>query len=137
MSLDQTLLENVILSTNPCPLCQEAAKQPPMTIQDWADSVWGLPGSDGRYCGDFCHCILMPIDMLEEFPAINEQIKLRGEEGSEVPAIVDISPREEGLKAAMDEWNADFGKLPPEIYDMDLYKVEDYLRTLMKKRGRK
>lgn len=132
---DAELLKNVLMSTDPCPICVDAADQEPMTYDDWADSEWGLPGSDARYCGDHCHCVLVPEDVLDEFPAISDLAVLRGETGSELKAIVDVGPREEGLKAVMDEWNASYGKLPDEIYDMELDEIEPYLRARMKERS--
>jgi hypothetical protein len=128
------LLANQILSTDPCPICQDAAAQDPMTYEDWANSEWGLPGSDARYCGDNCHCVLAPEDVLAEFPALDNLVALRGEEGSDIAAVIDITPNEKGLKDAMDEWNATRGKLPPEIYEMDVFEVEAYLRKLMGKK---
>ncbi|MHB8053685.1 MAG: hypothetical protein ACYDH3_00310 [Candidatus Aminicenantales bacterium] len=132
--MSETPLINVPLSSNVCPICVTASDQPPMTYQEWSESEWGLPGSDARYCGQACHCILMPEEMLAEFPAIDDTVKLRGEEGSEVESVVEISPAEEGLKEAMDTWNKEFGKLPSEIYDMNVSEIEPYLRKLMKKR---
>ncbi len=132
MALQGVPLQNQLLSTNPCPKCVEASDQEPMTLEEWAASVWGLPGSEGRYCGDFCHCVLAPADVLAEFPELDLNVKLRGEDGSEIGAVVDIGPAEEGLKDAMDEWNRTRGKLPKEIYDMPLDEIEGYLRKLMK-----
>jgi hypothetical protein len=124
------LLQNVVLSRNPCPICVDANGQQ-MTYEEWADSEWGLPGSSARYCEDDCHCILVPVDAMEELPEISEQAKLRGEEGSELLSIIEITPSEQGLKEVMEEWNVKYGKLPPEIYDMDVFEVEAYLRKLM------
>ena len=118
---------------NPCPICLDAADQEPMSYSSWADSEWGLPGTDARYCSDDCHCVLVPVDALDELPEINNLVKLRGEEGAEIPSIVEIGPSEQGLKDVMEEWNRLYGKLPPEIYDMDAFEVEAYLRKLMKK----
>jgi len=128
-------LQNVILSRNPCPICVDAADQEPRSYVEWAASEWGLPGSSARYCEDDCHCILVPVDMLDELPEIDKLIKLRGEEGTEIGSIIEITPSEQGLKDAMDKWNEIYGKLPQEIYDMDFYEVEAYLRKLMKKSG--
>ncbi len=133
--MSDELLTNVILSSKPCPKCVEAAEQEPMTFAEWAASEWGLPGSDGRYCGGFCHCVLAPRDVIDEFPEISKQVKLRGEEGSEIGSVVDIGPAEKGLKEVMEYWNANYGKLPPEIYDMNVFVVEGYLRKLIKARG--
>ncbi len=108
-----------------------------MTYDEWASSEWGLPGSDGRYCADACHCVLMPPEIIPDFPEIDSRVKLRGEDGSEIGSIVDITPREEGLKDVMEYWNAHYGKLPPEIYSMDVFEVEAYLRKLIKARGGK
>ena len=124
-------LENQILSTNPCPSCEEAADQEPMDYESWASSEFGLPGSDARYCGDHCHCLLLPVGLIDEFPALDDLVKLRGDEGSDISAIIDILPDEKALSDAMDEWNAQYGKLPPEIYDMELDEILPYLRKLM------
>jgi len=129
------LLQNVICSMNPCPICIDAADQEPVTYEEWAGSEWGLPGSSARYCEDDCHCILVPVDAMGELPEISNLVKLRGEEGTEITSIVDISPSEQGLKEAMEEWNAMGMQLPPEIYDMDVMKVEAYLRKLMEEMG--
>jgi len=123
----EMMLQNVILSTNPCPICKDANGRT-MSYEDWANSEWGLPGSSARYCEDACHCILVPVDALPELPEISKMVKLRGEDGSEIKAVVDIFPKEQGLKEIMDEWNDELGKLPDEIYDMDVMKVEAYLR---------
>lgn len=120
-------LQNVVLSTRSCPICVDANGRI-MTYEEWADSEWGLPGSDARYCSDACHCILVPVDALAGLPEISKQVALRGEKGSEIQAVVDIFPKEQGLKEIMDEWNAEIGKLPQEIYDMEVMKVEAYLR---------
>lgn len=127
---DELRLKNVTLSSKPCPICVDAGEQEPMTEAEWAASEWGLPGSSARYCDENCHCALVPEAVLSEFPAINAQVKLRGEEGTEVRAVVELAPSEEGLKEIMDKWNRDLGKLPPVIYDMELYDVEPYLRKL-------
>ena len=129
----EQLLQNVVLSRNPCPICLDANGRV-MTYKQWAASKWGLPGSSARYCEDDCHCILVPKELVGEFPAINKQVRLRGEEGSEIKTIVDLSPAEEGLKEIMDLWNATLGKLPQEIYDMDVLEVEAYLRKLYAQR---
>ena len=128
------LLQNVVLSMNPCPICVDANGQQ-MTYEEWADSEYGLPGSSARYCEDDCHCILVPVEAMGELPEISDLVKLRGEEGTEIKSIVDISPSEQGLKDVMEEWNAKYGKLPPEIYSMDVMKVEAYLRKLMEGMG--
>ena len=129
----EDLLQNIILSRNPCPICIDAANQEPMSYSSWADSEWGLPGTDARYCSDDCHCVLVPVDALDALPEISDLVRLRGEEGTEIPSVIDISPSEQGLKEVMEEWNAKYGKLPPEIYDMDVFEVEPYLRKLIKK----
>ena len=127
------LLQNVVLSRNPCPICADANGRR-MTLEEWAESEWGLPGSSARYCEDDCHCILIPAAVLPEFPAVSKQAKLRGETASEIRATVDLAPSEEGLKDIMDRWNEEIGQLPPEIYSMDVSKVEAYLRKLYRKR---
>lgn len=125
-------LINVILSSNPCPKCVEASHSKPKTLKEWKMSEWGLPGSSGRYCKSYCHCILAPVDVIDEFPNIKK--KVEEQKDITMKAIVDIYPNEEELKALMDEWNATRGKLPPEIYEMDLEDVIDYLKKLMGKK---
>lgn len=127
------LLQNVILSSGPCPICEDAANQDPMTYDDWASSEWGLPGTSARYCDSNCHCLLVPVDAIGELPEISKLVKLRGEEGTEIGSVVDISPSEQGLKEVMEEWNAMGMQLPSEIYSMDVMKVEAYLRNLIRK----
>jgi len=126
------LLQNVVLSRNPCPICIDANGRQ-MPYEEWADSEWGLPGSSARYCEDDCHCVLVPVEAIDELPEISKLVKLRGEEGTEIRSVVDITPSEQGLKEVMEEWNAMGMKLPPEIYKMDLFKVEAYLRKLIRK----
>ena len=130
-------LQNIILSSNPCPICEGAADQEPMAHEEWAGSEWGLPESLKRYCNlkGACHCLLIPVGAMDELPEISKLVKLRNEEGSEIKSIVEITPNEQSLKNVMDEWNTKYGKLPQEIYDMDVFDVEPYLRKLMKKRG--
>ncbi len=131
---DAELLQNIVLSRNPCPICLDAADQEPMTLEEWAESEWGLPGSSTRYCEDDCHCVLMPVALMDEFPAISERVHLRGEEGTDIRAIVEIGPAEAGLKEIMDKWNEDLGKIPEQFYHIkNLAKAETYLRELYAK----
>lgn len=123
------LLQNIVLSHNPCPICVDANGRT-MTLEEWVDSEWGLPGSDARYCSDDCHCVLVPVEVVSDFPAISDKVSLRGEEGTEIRAIVELSPSEEGLKDIMDAWNRDIGRLPQEIYRMPVMEIEAYLRKL-------
>lgn len=125
------LLQNVVLSLNPCPICVDAGEQEPMTFEEWASSEWGLPGSGGRYCLDKCHCVLLPPAIIDQFPALNEKVHLRGEEGTEILAVVDIYPGEMGLKDIKEKWMATRGRLPKEIYDMALEDIGPYLLRLM------
>lgn len=126
------ILQNVVLSRNPCPICLDANGRQ-MTYDEWAASEWGLPGSSVRYCEDDCHCILVPLEAMPHLPEISKQAALRGETGSELLQIVELGPEEEGLKEIMDLWNEEIGKLPDEIYDMDVYEVEAYLRQEYRK----
>lgn len=130
MAYEGQLLINATLSMNPCPICVDAGQQPAMSLDDWMVSDWGIPGSSTRFCEDDCHCALIPEAVVEEFPTIDERVRLRGEEGSEIRAIIDIGPSEQGLKEIMDKWNEDVGKLPPKIYTMPLLEVEPFLREL-------
>lgn len=124
-------LINVVLSSNPCPTCAKANRKS-MTKTEWRRSEYGLPGSNKRYCKQYCHCILVPKSMIEELPAIGKKIKLRGDPESDVAKIVDIHPNEERLKELMDEYNERIGVLPPEIYEMPLEDVIPYLEDALK-----
>jgi hypothetical protein len=105
-----------------------------MTFDEWEGSPWGLPGSSGRICEDDCHCVLIPDEMLPEFPAIGDEVKLRGDKDTDISAIVEIGPNEAGLKELMEEWYAKGNaKLPPEIYEMDFEDIGPYLKKLMGK----
>jgi hypothetical protein len=78
---------------------------------------------------------LAPPDVLAEFPELDLSVKLRGEEGSEIGAVVDIGTAESDLSDVLEEWvkRHGFGHLPPEVYEMDPFEVADYLRGLMGK----
>ena len=127
-------LVNVILSTNPCPKCKEAADSQPITLKEWRKSEWGLPGGGGRYCKSNCHCILVPMSFLPELPNIEKRIRDEAEKEITARAIVDVYPNEILLKELMDEYNARFGKLPEEIYKMPLNDVIEYLKNLLGKK---
>lgn len=134
-TLKGKLLKNVILSSNPCPSCKEAAEQPPMTKTAWRESKWGLPDSKKRYCnlkGFNCHCILVPVDWMKDLPDIGGKVPLRGDPDTDIRAIIEIGPNERELANLMDEYNATIGKLPEEIYEMPLEDVSPYLRKLLK-----
>ena len=135
-SLKGAKLKNVILSSNPCPSCKEAAMQLPMTKSSWKISKWGMTDSKKRYCNlkaNNCHCILVPHEMLDELPAMGKKTNLRGDPDSDIRGIIEIGPNEERLKNLMDEYNMTVGKLPDEIYDMPLDEIADYLDDLLKK----
>lgn len=121
---------NLILSSNPCPKCLEAAAQDSMTIEEWKASEWGLPGSSGRYCEDDCHCLLVPAGVAIPEPLFGKE-KLRGEEKTDIKKAIEFGSAELELKELMDRWNMLYGKLPPEIYKMPVDKVADYLRALL------
>ena len=130
-----SLLLNIILSTRPCPVCKDAARQPPMTLQQWQQSRWGDTDSKRRYCnlkGHYCHCILVPPEMLPDIPEIGKKVTLRGDPDTDIRSIVEIHPNEELLKELMDEYNLTLGKLPKKIYDMPLEEVAGYLDDLLK-----
>ena len=134
-SLKGAKLKNIILSSNPCPICIDAARQPPMTKTEWRNSRWGLTDSKKRYCNlkaHNCHCILVPIQLIDELPAKGKQILLRGDKDSDIRSIIEIGPRENRLKNLMDKYNAKIGKLPPEIYDMPIAEIIPYLQKLLK-----
>lgn len=121
---------NVVLSSNPCPDCVKA-NGVTMTMKDWKNSEFGIPGSDKRVCDGHCHCILVPVEMMKELPAIDKRVKLRGDEITDIGKTVDIYPNEIRLKELMDEYNLKIGKLPSEIYEMPLDKVIPYLEELL------
>ncbi|MCK4760214.1 MAG: hypothetical protein KAT69_09190 [Candidatus Aminicenantes bacterium] len=138
-SLKGAKLKNIILSSNPCPICVDAARQPPMTKTNWRNSRWGLTDSKKRYCNlkaNSCHCILVPPELIEELPDLGKKIKLRGDPDSDIRKIVDIGPNEDHLKNLMDEYNARIGKLPSEIYDMPLDDIAPFLEGELKAVGR-
>ena len=132
-----TLLRNQTTSSNVCPRCQEAAQLEPMTHKEWQASEYGLPGSSGRYCEDDCHCILLPSDWAVDLPTIPpaDDIKLRGDKGTDIRPVVDIGPNEELLKKLMDLYNQRLGKLPQEIYDMPIESVIPYLQKKLYQEG--
>lgn len=124
-------LKNVILSSNPCPICKDAARQPAMTLKEWRKSPWGDTDSKKRYCNlkaHNCHCLLVPVEKFIDLPEIGKQVKLRSDKETDILAIVEIHPNEILLKDLMDEYNATIGKLPDEIYDMPLEDVIPYLK---------
>jgi len=127
-------LTNIVLSTNPCPSCQECNGQS-MTFDEWEGSPWGLPGSSGRLCEDDCHCILVPDEMMDELPDLGgESVKLRGDKDTDIEAIVEVGPDEAELKKLMEDWYAaGNAKLPKEIYDMNFEDIGPYLKKLLGK----
>jgi len=126
------LLDNVILSLNPCPQCIDAAGAGSMTYQEWGSSSYGLPGSSGRYCEDDCHCILLPVAMKKEFPEIGKRILLRGDKDSGIPRVVVIGEGEMELIALMERWNAEIGVLPKDIYRMTVLDALAFLKAAIK-----
>jgi len=133
MAEPEVFYTNLVLSHNPCPICVQAGDERPMTEQEWRDSEYGLPGSDGRYCGDCCHCLLVEAGTdISELLIGND--KLRGDEESDVRKIIELGPREQALKDLMEEWYARGNRvLPPEIYDMEFGEIAPYLKKLMGK----
>jgi len=124
---------NVILSSNPCPVCLEAEGKF-MTLAQWKKSKYGLPNSKKRYCNlkkQSCHCLMMPENMLDKFPRIGKGEKLRGDKDTDIKAVVDIHPNEQVLKDLMDEYNAKFGRLPDEFYEIPLDQCIPFLRKLL------
>ena len=121
------LLENINLSANTCPSCIDAAGSAPKTYAEWDGSEWGLPTSSGRYCEDDCHCLLVPIELKDEFPEIGKRSLLRGDKGSDIPKIIEIGAGEADLIALMERYNDEIGILPKAIYAMT---VEDALAFL-------
>jgi len=123
-------LVNIVLSSNPCPTCVKARGKV-MTKTLWRRSEYGLPGSNKRICKANCHCILVPVPLLDELPAIGKRIKLRGDPETDIGKTVDIHPNEERLKNLMDEYNETVGVLPTEVYEMPLDDVIPYLEKLL------
>jgi hypothetical protein len=125
----QENLQNVALSHNICPDCQDANGKV-MSYEEWENSEYGLPGSSGRICEDDCHCILVPVDVLPDLGGISERaVKLRGDAGTDVGGIVDVGFHEDSLKADMEDWYAVTGeKLPPEIYTMPFDEIGPYMK---------
>ena len=86
-SLKGAKLKNIILSSNPCPICIDAARQLPMTKTDWRNSRWGLTDSKKRYCNlkaNSCHCILVPIQLISELPPKGKKVLLRGDKKTDM-----------------------------------------------------
>jgi hypothetical protein len=129
MTTDAGRFRNLILSSNPCPKCIEAASQDPMTIDEWIASQWGLPGSSGRYCEDDCHCLLVPEGTDVPEPLFGKE-KLRGEEKADIKKVIEFGSAEIELKDLMDRWNLLYGVLPAEIYTMPVGEVAAYLKAL-------
>jgi hypothetical protein len=66
---------------------------------------------------------------MDNLPAIGDQVKLRGDDGTDILKIIDIGPNEDGLKTLMEEWySLGNQKLPPEIYDMPFEEIEAYMK---------
>ena len=125
---------NIVLSSNPCPICI-GANGKTMTLAKWKVSPYGLTDSKKRYCNIKtvgCHCILVPKEMVDLLPDVGKRIKLRGDEVTDIKPIVYIHPNEEQLKNLMERYNFEVGTLPAEIYDMPLNKIIPYLRGLLK-----
>lgn len=126
---------NVVLSSHPCPICQDARGKS-MTLEQWKKSPYGLTDSKKRYCnlkGHFCHCVLVPENVLPELPEIGKRVKLRGDEGTDIRAIVEIHPNEAILQKLMDEYNAEIGRLPDEFYELPIEQCIPYLRRKLGK----
>ncbi len=124
-------LTNVILSSNPCPICISAARQSPMTLEEWRSSQWGDTDSKKRFCNlkaHSCHCIFVPVEMLDELPAIGEKVKLRSDKVTDIKPVIDIHPNEIILKELMEEYNTTIGVLPKVIYTMPIEGVIPFLR---------
>jgi hypothetical protein len=121
---------NVLLSSNPCPKCIEASEADPMTETEWAFSEWGMPGTDGRYCGDSCHCLLVEEGIEVPEPLFGKE-KLRGDEDSDIRKVVEIGPKEMGLKDIKEKWMSLYERLPKEIYKMTVDEIGPYLKSLM------
>lgn len=130
---DEERLTNIVTSNNPCPICA-GINGMTMTLAEWEASVYGLPGSDGRYCDGSCHCILIPDSLLGKFDWIDPNYIPRGDKGSDIGPIVEIFPNEKALADLMNDWNKRFGRLPPEIYRMPVKDGWAYLQKLYDRR---
>lgn len=125
-------LTNVILSSNPCPTCVRAEGKT-MTLAEWQNSQYGVPGSHKRICDGFCHCILVTKEMQEELAreGLGRKVKLRGDKDSDIGKIVDIGPREQLLSDLMDKYNEEIGRLPDEFYATPFSKKADWLEDAL------
>ena len=124
---------NIVLSSNPCPICIRANGKT-MTLAKWKVSPYGLTDSKKRYCNiktASCHCILVPEDMVSLLPDIGKKIKLRGDKVTDIKHIVDIHPNEMALEELMNRYIEEIGTLPPEIYEMAIGEIAPYLIKLL------
>ena len=102
------LLFNLIQSTKPCPSCKEAEGVGSMTFDQWNESNYGIPGSSSRWCGDSCHCVLVPDGT--ELPTLGTEL-LRGDPDTDIPKITDTFPLELRLEELSVLWRAKFGAM--------------------------
>jgi hypothetical protein len=126
---------NIILSSNPCPVCLEAEGKV-MTLPEWRKSRYGLPNSKKRYCNlkkFSCHCLMLEVGLVDQFPRIGKGVKLRSDPDTDIKAVVDIHPNEKVLMELMDEYNATKGRLPDEFYEIPLEQCIPFLRKLLGK----
>lgn len=127
--------KNIILSSNPCPVCLDAENRS-MTLAEWKKSKWGLTDSKKRYCNlkkHSCHCLLLPEDLIEKFPRIGKAVKLRSDKDTDISAVVEIHPNEVILRDLMNEYNLKIGRLPDEFYEIALEQCIPFLRKLLGK----
>ncbi|OQB57132.1 MAG: hypothetical protein BWX98_01621 [Candidatus Aminicenantes bacterium ADurb.Bin147] len=130
MTAGEMRYRNAILSSNPCPKCIEASEQEPMTIDEWKDSEYGLPGSAGRYCEDDCHCLMVPAGIEIPEPLFGQE-QLRGEDPN-IRKVIELGPKETSLREIIDAWHkAGRGTLPKEVHLMTYETAIAYLRRLM------
>lgn len=126
-------LVNIVTSNNPCPICASINGMT-MTLQEWEASPYGVPGSDGRYCDGSCHCILVPDTLIDRFDWIDPNYVPRGDPGSTIGPVIEIFPNERALADLMNDWNARFGRLPKEIYQMPVMDGWKYLKAMYDRR---
>lgn len=123
------LLFNLIQSTNPCPDCESASSAESMTLANWGNSSFGVPGGGGRVCGGNCHCLLIPDGT--ELPILGDE-KLRGDKDTDIQKITQPFPLELRFEELSLQWRERFGNMPGRFLRMDL---ETLIRTLERELG--
>lgn len=126
-------LTNIILSSNPCPTCVKAEGRT-MTLKEWRNSEFGVPGSHRRICNGYCHCILVTEEMKQEMidAGLDAKVPLRGDPGTDVGKVIEIGPNEQLLSDLMDRYNSEIGRLPDEFYRQPFENKASWLKGALK-----